>query len=309
MTLQFLVPQFLADDKMIKYLLDSIAIQQNVDMKEIGMIICNDGSNTFLTDEFLKSYPFTIEYYKEPHRGVCATRNFCFDHATADYVMFCDEDDLFQNNCGLSLIFSEIAKKFDYLWSYFVAEDHGNYFDYTIDTNFIHGKVYSREFLIANNIRWNEKLTYHEDYYFNSLCQRLSGKTAIIPFPIYYWRTNPQSVSRQPHFPHKTYPDLVDVHDAIVSELLNRNMEREAQLLLTNIMTSIYIDFNGYEFLSDGAEPYIEPALARVKIFYKKFKPMWDIIPMKMKYECLNVEYLRPDCLIGFESWFKQLED
>lgn len=88
MKLQILVPQYKETDEVIKPLLDSIAIQQNVPMDEIGVIICNDGSDVKLTDEFLAGYPFKIEYYQEEHRGVSATRNACLDRATADYVMF-----------------------------------------------------------------------------------------------------------------------------------------------------------------------------------------------------------------------------
>ena len=89
MKLQFLVPQYKETDEIIKPLLDSIAIQQQTDMDEIGVIIVNDGSEVYLSDELLNSYPYKIEYYKEKHEGVSATRNKCLEHAKADYVMFC----------------------------------------------------------------------------------------------------------------------------------------------------------------------------------------------------------------------------
>ena len=47
---------------MVKPLLDSIALQQSVDFNEVGVIIVNDGSDVFLSDEFLNSYPFKVEY-------------------------------------------------------------------------------------------------------------------------------------------------------------------------------------------------------------------------------------------------------
>ena len=120
MKLQILIPQYKETDDIVKPLLDSIAIQQSVPMEEIDAIICNDGSDVFLSQEFLQSYPFKIEYYKEPHRGVSATRNACLDHAIADYVMFCDADDMFYNACGLWIIFREMEKGFDSIVSCFV---------------------------------------------------------------------------------------------------------------------------------------------------------------------------------------------
>lgn len=65
----------------------------------------NDGSDTILSDNFLNSYPFKIDYYLSEHRGVSAMRNQCLIAAEADYVMFCDADDMFMNICGIYLIF------------------------------------------------------------------------------------------------------------------------------------------------------------------------------------------------------------
>ena len=151
MKLQILVPQYHETDEVIKPLLDSIAIQQSVDFDDIGVIICNDGSDTFLTDGFLQSYPFKIDYYKEPHRGVSATRNACLDHADADYVMFCDADDMSYNACGLWIVFREMAVGFDSMVSMFVEESRHPetkeivYVNNDMDSNFVHGKVHRRK--------------------------------------------------------------------------------------------------------------------------------------------------------------------
>lgn len=108
MKLQILIPQYQETDEIIKPLLDSIAFQQSVDLNEVGVIITNDGSDVKLSEELLNSYPYKIEYYQNEHLGVSATRNACLDHATADYVMFCDADDMFYNVCGLYIVFREI---------------------------------------------------------------------------------------------------------------------------------------------------------------------------------------------------------
>ena len=109
MKLQILIPQYKETDEVVKPLLDSIALQQSVDFNEIGVIICNDGSDVFLSEELLNSYPFEVQYHKCKHKGVSATRNACLDKANADYVMFCDADDMFMNVCGL-LFFVMIFK-------------------------------------------------------------------------------------------------------------------------------------------------------------------------------------------------------
>ena len=45
MKLQLLVPQWKEDQEIIKNLLNSIEIQQGVDLNEVGVIIINDGSD------------------------------------------------------------------------------------------------------------------------------------------------------------------------------------------------------------------------------------------------------------------------
>ena len=96
MKLQILVPQYKETEEVIKPLLDSIEVQQNVNLKnDIGVIIVNDGTDIHLSQEFFNRYSFPIEYHLNEHKGVSATRNACMDYADAEYVMFCDCDDCF----------------------------------------------------------------------------------------------------------------------------------------------------------------------------------------------------------------------
>jgi len=217
MKLQILIPQYKETDDVVKTMLDSLQIQQNVDFNEFGVIICNDGSDVFLSDELLNSYPFKIEYYKEPHRGVSGTRNACLDHSTADYVMFCDADDMFVSACGLFVIFSEIDREggFKTLSSLFIEEARFEgkpfYVNHENDCTFVHGKVHNRQFLIDNNIRWNEKLTIHEDSYFNVLCQTVAGEIKYSNNAFYLWKWRDASVCRHDDkYLLKTYNNMLD---------------------------------------------------------------------------------------------------
>ena len=163
--LQILVPQYKETEDIIKPLLDSIEVQQNVDLaNDIGVIIVNDGTDVHLSEDFLKRYSFPIEYHLNEHKGVSATRNACLDHATADYVMFCDADDMFYNACGLYIIFREIENGgFDSLVSAFIEESRDPvtkeplYINHDMDSTFVHGKVHCRKYLLKEKIRWNDK--------------------------------------------------------------------------------------------------------------------------------------------------------
>ena len=119
--LDILVPVYNEGEEVLKDLFNSLQIQQNVDLKnDVGVIVCCDGGTTILSKKFINRYPFKIEFYMCEHKGVSATRNACLDHSQAEYVMWCDADDIFVSACGLYIIFQEIAKGFKTLSSLFV---------------------------------------------------------------------------------------------------------------------------------------------------------------------------------------------
>lgn len=309
MILQILVPQYEETDDIIKNLLNSITLQQNIDFNDIGVIICNDGSDIILNEELFKQYPFNIEYHKEPHRGRSGTRNACIDYAVAAYVMFCDADDMFLNNCALSLIINKIYEGFDILYSYFLNEikhkTKTEYMEYKMFNHFIHGKVYSRTFLKENHIRWNDNLIYHEDYYFNSLCFALSGNTQVCPYTLYLWKKSETSVSRTPFFPQRTYPYLLQMYDAIIEELSKRDLSTAAKKILLIAIIDGYIILSSKNFLPE----FHEKGLIAFKSFYDKYKSKWNIIPTIDKIRVMYEQHKRlsNEIIIDIETWLKQL--
>ncbi len=296
MILQFLIPQYDETEEVIKPLLDSIAIQQNVDFNEIGAIICNDGSNTILDEEFLQRYPFKIEYYKEPHKGVSATRNACLDKATADYVMFCDADDMFYNACGLWIIFNEIKNGgFDSLVSVFIEESHmpetGEpiYMNHEMDSTFVHGKVHNRDYLLRNHIRWNENLTIHEDSFFNILCQNLSMNVKYCQSPFYLWKWRDNSVCRHdPKYILKTYKNMLASNSALIDEFLKRGMQDKAAFYTAFMIFDAYYTMNKPDWINQENRSYRDSTERAFKDYYKKRKGLWDSVLPQDKMQISN---------------------
>ena len=96
--LDILIPRYDEEFEVVKPMLDSLAIQQSIEFKDLKVIIMNDGEERWL-DIPKENYPFEIEQYAIKHGGVSATRNALLDKSTADYIMFCDADDMFFNAC------------------------------------------------------------------------------------------------------------------------------------------------------------------------------------------------------------------
>ena len=294
MKLQILIPQYEETDEIIKPLLDSIAIQQNVDFNEIGVIIANDGSEIHLTDEFLESYPYDIKYILAPHGGVSATRNVCLDHATADYVMFCDADDMFCSVCGLWFIFREIDQNggFDSLTSVFLEETRTPdtkeiiYINREMDSTFVHGKVHRRQYLLDNKIRWNPDLTIHEDSFFNIQCSNLSQNVKYCPIPFYLWRWRDESVCRHdPKYILKTYRNMIDSNDALIQEFLKRMVEDKAYFYIAFMIFDAYYTMNKPEWINQENKEYRDSTEFRFAKYYKKYKKRWDAIPSTDKIQ------------------------
>lgn len=321
MKLQILIPQYNETNDVIKPLLDSIAIQQNIPFEEIGAIICNDGSDTYLSEDLLNSYPFKIEYHKEPHRGVSATRNACLDYATADYVMFCDADDMFYNACGLWIIFREMITGFDSLVSVFIEETRHPetkevlYINHEQDSTFVHGKVHRRQYLIDKNIRWNNKLTIHEDSYFNILCQNLSQNIKYCQSPFYLWKWRDESVCRHdPKYILKTYNNMLDSNSALVTEFMSRALHDKAMFFTGYMIFDAYYTMNKPEWLNQENQEYRQKTEKKFSTYYAKYKDMWNSIPPQEKMMISNQirsraiqEGMRMEA-ITIDAWLKHIE-
>ena len=323
MKLQILIPQYKETDEIIKPLLDSIEVQQNVDLKnDVGVIIVNDGSDVKLTKKLFDRYSFPIEYHLNKHQGVSATRNACLDYATADYVMFCDADDMFYNACGLYIIFREIDMGgFDSLVSAFIEESRDPltmspiYINHDMDSTFVHGKVHRRQYLIDNNIRWNDKLTIHEDSYFNCLCQRLAGELKYSQTSFYLWRWRDDSVCRHdPKYILKTYNNMLDSNDALIEQFLNHNRKEDAMFYAVNMIYDAYFTMNKNEWLNQENKAYRKATEKRFRDYWKKYKKLHEEIPQDVKNQIImsikNRMYGEGMVLetMTFAEWIKKVE-
>lgn len=296
--LNILIPQYNESEKDISPLLDSIAIQQNINFEEIGVIICNDGSDVLLSDDFLQSYPFDIQYFKEQHKGVSATRNFLLDKSDCEYVMFCDADDMFYNACGLWILFREFKSddEFDALISVFIEEardenDNIIYITHDVDTTFVHGKVYRRKYLIDNDIRFNDSLTIHEDSYFTLLTQNCtdSSKVKYCPTPFYLWKWRDNSVCRHDSkYILKTYTNMIDSNNALIDEFIKREMFEIANIYVGVMIFDTYYTFNKVDWVNQENKEYRDKTERRFSEYYKNRKEMWEKLSIDEKMQLSN---------------------
>ena len=293
MILQILIPQYKETERDIGKLLESIELQRNIDFNDIGVIIVNDGSDIILDPAFLNKFKFEIKYIRNEHKGVSAARNRALKEATADYVMFCDADDMFYHPLAIQLIIREVnEKKPDCIYSTFIEEapdsKHTGKFIYNARPQafvFVHGKVYRRQFLIDKDIWWDEELTLHEDGYFNglALAQVTRDKLVYCNEPFYMWCNNGNSVSRRsPTFVLDTYNNNLLAQDKLISKLLSVNTYEAVNLTAIQLyqtyflLTGTFPDLANDEKQPENPREKIKTELQSIEErfvqFYDKFK-------------------------------------
>jgi glycosyltransferase involved in cell wall biosynthesis len=305
MKLQILVPHYNETAEEVRPLLDSIALQQNVDFGEIGVILCHDGEDIPDLDiaegwdtadvSALPPYPFEIRQIRQEHLGVSAARNACLDAATAEYVMFCDADDMFCNVCGLWILFREMAIGFDSLVSVFIEETRlpetkeVTYINREMDSTFVHGKVHRRQYLLDQNIRWNDSLTIHEDSFFNILCQNLSENVKYCQTPFYLWKWRDASVCRHdPKYILKTYENMLDSNDALIDEFVRRGMREKAEYYTVMMTFDAYYTMNKPEWVNQENRTYREDTERHFGRWFQKHEKRWNAAPSTLKMQVSN---------------------
>lgn len=261
-----------------KDLFDSIQTQRGINFEDIEVIVVNDGRDELLTGREFINYPFHVDYIPmEEHGGVSKARNFARDKATGEYVMFCDIDDMFLNNCALHLIFGAIKEKPDVIISSFIEEaysgDTYKIIRHDKDATFIHGKVFNRDYLNENNIRFKDELTIHEDGYFVLTSLVCTEEKREISTPIYMWKWNDNSVVRKDaeDYVLKTYDHLMNCRWAICKELEERGFIDKYFDSVVKTVVDSYYDFNKPGYLDPKNKALVAKAEKAFKKFYTEF--------------------------------------
>lgn len=305
--LSILVPHYNEDESVIKPLLDSVAFQQNIDFNDIEVVICDDGEDAkLLSQEFLSQYTYDIQYHREPKGGVSQMRNKAFEYSTGEYVAWCDCDDMFYHVLAFWFILKETTTPmqvpvngvpttvngFDALYSVFLEEGRNpetgdTYFiDRKDGFQFVHGKVFKREFLERNDIHFFPECTIHEDNVLNAEVQACTQNIKWSPTPFYLWKWRNESICRRdPLYIKKTYPDLIKSSDCLIGWLANKSKFDKARECIVSITLDAYYTFCHPSWKTIETQEYRDGAERRFAEYFKKWEYLWNEAPDQMKMQ------------------------
>ncbi|SEP62644.1 Glycosyltransferase involved in cell wall bisynthesis [Streptococcus equinus] len=226
-------------------------VDEKFDNYEI--IIVNDGYCNGEIENFCKELSLSnknVKYLFQENKGSAVARNSGLDHASGDYIMFVDADDLLVQNLKIELTNLFAVKKqlefaiFDYsFWSQngedvkslkycqdFIGKKEDvlsniMFFPDKIQ-NFMFGsiwaKIFSRKFLNSNNIRFKPELRKAQDRRF--MLDVIYNATSIPYYPIYVYKykTNNNSIC------HKMNYKMIAYYERLYSSIIE--FKNETQL-------------------------------------------------------------------------------
>lgn len=222
-----------------------LATQRGVDWDQVRVTMVHDGSEGFPADYF-SMCPFEVRQVCLPHGGIAAARNWCIEHAEADWIRWCDFDDMWSNVYALRNILNVLnTDAYDLLWFDMICEDHGRYHTQTKrDPVVVHNKIIRRQFLLDKGIRFNEDLTWCEDSAFLAVIemdidhQRI-GKIKV-DYPMYIYIARDGSLCNRPEIRFQNLQSFFRRHTYVAEEFRKRGLTDQYNTMCVRVMCDSY---------------------------------------------------------------------
>lgn len=192
------------------YIEECVTSINNQTYSNVEIIVVNDGS-TDGTKEILERLRQTyskIKVINKNNEGVSSARNDGLNAATGKYVMFVDGDDYLAPDCVsyMKSLIEERKSQFALSKNCFtsksdlqVSADNKEFLNSDEATALLlsprvivgsWNKIYSREFLLKNNIKFEADLFYGEGLRFITTVAQLASNIAVGERKVYYYRRN-----------------------------------------------------------------------------------------------------------------------
>lgn len=255
--------------------LHSIAMQSIA--KDVEVIVVNDCDNLYYGDIIQRFKPdLNIRLvYNKKNLGCGGARNTGIREAMADWICFIDADDQFTSSLSLEVMYNRIkAERADILSGVFESE--GRFADGVAikkmerKPTWCHSKVYRKQFLLDNNLFFDERLRLNEDCLFHQLAFDMGAKVVEIPMVTLMWRDNPKSVTHESRYKNKrTYLDAVTYY---LEEVAKRGMNGE--LVTRRVLQNLVMVYQYYNYVLDETPENDDDYLEGCKRYWKLCEPI-----------------------------------
>ncbi|MDD3187022.1 MAG: glycosyltransferase family 2 protein [Bacilli bacterium] len=235
-----------------KYLKDTLNSVVKQSLKDIEIVIANDGSTDDSEEvirKFKKKYK-NIKYFYKKNTGVADTRNFLIEHANGEYIAFLDSDDTIDRKMYEEMYNLAIDKKadmvicdFNEIHDLFTVVKKGiNEESKILSPPALWNKLVKKEFYLNNRF---PDVTIGEDM---TVILRMMVKKIKIEYinkPFYNYYKRPNSLMNKAKY-SKYWEDIFVVFD-LLNDVLSKYPEELEFLFIQHVLRDSSIKFMYYE--------------------------------------------------------------
>lgn len=246
-----------------------LALQREVGWDEIGVTLIHDGEDIRFDDSLFDEFPYAVRQISIPHGGVSAARNRGLDEADAEWINFCDCDDMYSGAFSLwrVLRLMDDAGSYDILCGEFMSEFRLKDGSLQLfrreqpDCVFVHAKYFRTAFLRENGLRFPVGQEYNEDSAFVSIAYTMTETERVGQIetgePIYIWCCHGDSTTRGNQNLWKPYAGGWRRNRDVCDAYRERLGEERYRSMVSRTVYDAYYQFN-LEEMPDGLRPYME---------------------------------------------------
>ena len=236
-------------EKYIAKCLKSLTLQT---LQGIEIIIVNDGSldrSIDIIEKYVKENPTKIKYYEKKNGGLSTARNYGLEYATGEYIAFLDSDDYVEINMYEEMY--NLAKKenadmveCDFIWEWeYGKKVYDKRREYKTKEDMMKkprvvawNKIYKREILNKNKIRFPEGLIYEDMEFFYKLLPHLNKISYINKYFVHYIQRKDSISNKQTKKIEDIFKILDNIFDYYKEQNLYNQYEKELKYMKKRIL-------------------------------------------------------------------------
>jgi glycosyltransferase involved in cell wall biosynthesis len=179
---------------------------------------CSPDNSIAIVEEYAKNHTNIVIVRNQYNRKLGGARNAGMEVAKGEYIWFIDSDDFIETNCFQKLLHISETYDLDVLhfnYSWFPKDKINQWEEYRGETDVMTGvnlffdshfiwfhdlvtawrKLYKRSFLCQSHIQFAEHIMFEDNDYAIEVFAK-AQRTKHIPDKIYFYRDNPDSITR-----------------------------------------------------------------------------------------------------------------
>lgn len=308
--IDLIIPAYNAHKTIGKTLI-SICLQTCKDY--LNVIIVNDASDndySSFVEKFSKKIKIS-QISNSVNSGPAVSRQVGIDNSNNEYIMFLDADDLLYDCFAISNLKKIIdTKEFDFLSGCALFEQKDKIIKYKDHFGCLHGKVFRREFLKRNDIKFNN-YRIHEDNAFCQLVLMAQPKIEYCNDLIYLYKDNKNSITRKEQLEYDRAFEFIDNMKWVLNEAEKHQYNKK----LISEFLSVALGYIYYIYCVYEKQKNVSDLITEIIPLYKKDKEYYDIGAESLRLK-VQAFYTKNNYSISFyqflniiESEIKKTED